>query len=186
MLEAARHHTPRGRVMDNEPGERDEFPDERHSQTFVAAAASLVTHDGDLRSARLLVDDQGEDSRPHSPWVSPVVVGAASSVAWRSTAEMESRPCCAIIVRPRRFMPLSCRVCEDKESHGLPTPAGRGVDPEKAGSASGARGRVLRSLILPLPDGPPLIRFGQRPVITCVGGRGVHDPDKLLEPATGV
>jgi predicted amidohydrolase YtcJ len=23
------------------------------------------------------------------------------------------------------------------------------------------------------------------PAITCVGGRGVHDPDKLLEPATG-
>ena len=23
------------------------------------------------------------------------------------------------------------------------------------------------------------------PAITCVGGRGVHDPEKLLEPATG-
>jgi predicted amidohydrolase YtcJ len=33
----------------------------------------------------------------------------------------------------------------------------------------------------PIDDLPSLA-----PAITCVGGRGVHDPDKLLEPATGV
>jgi predicted amidohydrolase YtcJ len=33
----------------------------------------------------------------------------------------------------------------------------------------------------PVEDLPSLA-----PAITCVGGRGVHDPDKLLEPATGV
>ena len=33
----------------------------------------------------------------------------------------------------------------------------------------------------PVDDLPSLA-----PAITCVGGRGVHDPDKLLEPATGV
>jgi hypothetical protein len=32
----------------------------------------------------------------------------------------------------------------------------------------------------PVDDLPSLT-----PAITCVGGRAVHDPDKLLEPATG-
>ena len=33
---------------------------------------------------------------------------------------------------------------------------------------------------VPVDDLPSLA-----PVLTCVGGRGVHDPDKLLKPATG-
>jgi len=34
---------------------------------------------------------------------------------------------------------------------------------------------------VPVDDLPSLV-----PAITCVGGRGVHDPDKLLEPPPGV